>query len=115
MSSPLVTVFPNPFVSGWPQYADDARCTREDHHTVHTFAQCSTGIVGRLSLALTQAFDCDAHFVAYASSNNRRLTMDALDRGVPITMNYAVFDFDGPGHGNGGGTTVEWREQWRSQ
>ena len=92
-----VTVMRDRYVKGWP---------RHDHgERVYV-------------LPMGQAFDrkysSDAHFTAYLSPNERRITREALDGRVHVEMTCMVFDVDcHETHGSGEPAAEEWRRELR--
>lgn len=91
-ADPLVSVFPHKRVRGWPRWSRG-----------HFADVCP------LSAALSRTYATDAHFCAY-TSNGRRLTREALDRGRRIELSAAVFDIDCPAvHGSAMPAPDEWR------
>lgn len=93
----MITVVRDPYVPSWPKRA---RCIREER-----------GFTMRAGDAFERAFTTDAHFTQYRSAMNRRLSLDALDRGVSFELTHVVFDVDPPGHV----ATPEWRLSTREK
>lgn len=99
MSDVVVTVLPNPFAWGWPR---------------HERGWCVD--VLPLARALSNTYNTDAHFAAYATSKRRRLTREALDQGTPIELSVIAFDFDCPSvHGTSEPAPDAWRADFLAQ
>jgi len=66
--------------------------------------------------ALERTYDTDAHVAAYATSNGRRLTREALDRSVEVPITCCVFDLDCPeAHGTATPPPRAWRRDVRAR
>ncbi|MBE7481155.1 MAG: hypothetical protein HS104_14375 [Polyangiaceae bacterium] len=89
-----ITVLRDRYVRGWPAHDDGERA-----------------YVLELGTALERPYSTDAHLTAYRTPNGRRLTRDALDRGVAVEMTAVLFDLDGPDHQ----ATPEWRRETRER
>lgn len=69
-----------------------------------------------LSDALTSEFPRDAHLLAYASPNRRRLKRDAVPLLDGITLSVVVFDLDDEAmHKTGKPARAEWRAEMREK
>lgn len=90
----LVTVMRDRYVPGWPAH--------EDGESAYAF---------NLAEALGRDYSTDAHLTAYRTPNGRRLTRDAIERGVAIELTCVLFDLDGPDHR----ATPEWRRETRER
>lgn len=94
-----VTLLRSKFVRGWPRHEIGG----------------SVEVVDLLD-ALEQDYATDAHIALYASRNGRRLTTEALDRGLPIAMHAVAFDLDCPAtHGSGVPAPESWRRDIRER
>ncbi len=104
MTGPMVTLFQEQRVTGWPDA--DGRAPRE----------MDRGYVVPLSLVLSRAFRTDAHFVQYRSPICRRMNSSSLDRDVTMQADVIVFDVDcRETHGSSAEVPDEWRKENRER
>ncbi len=90
----MISIVRNRFVKGWPRH--------DDGEPVY---------VRELGEALPRPYRTDAHFMAYASPNARRLTREALEQGVTAPMSAIVFDVDcADVHGTSEPAPQSWRD-----
>lgn len=80
--TPMVTVFQEQRVLGWPDQ-EGVKPRWKDQ-----------GFVVPLSVAMTRKFSTDAHFVQYRSPIGRRMNSASLDHDVRIQLDLVVFDLD---------------------
>lgn len=94
---PRVTVLPTKFVRAWPR------------HEIGGAVE-----VVELIDALEATYPTDAHFATYRSPNGRRLSREALDRGVAVEIGCVVFDIDCEAvHGTLEPAPRDWRKAQR--
>jgi hypothetical protein len=94
-----VTVVPTKYVRGWPR------------HELGGAAE-----VVDLLHALETDYSTDAHFAVYRTPNGRRLTGDALDRGLAVELHAVAFDIDcAATHGSSEPASNEWRKELRAK
>jgi len=104
MTVPMVTVFQQQRVMGWPD--SDGRTPRE----------MDRGYVVPLATALTRSFTTDAHFVQYRSPLARRMNGESLGRGVAMRSDVIVFDIDCEDtHGTSEEVPATWRHANRER
>lgn len=124
MTSPRISVFPTRYCRGWPTYADDDVCEWEVHaaEPIHTYSECSCGLVGDLGSALVHTFQTDAHFTACVRADlpigaqARRLARGTLEAGVIVEIQCIVLDSDDPVvHGTPEPARPEWRREFSSR
>ena len=95
LSTSPITIVRDRYAKGWPRHADGERAY----------------VLG-LGEALTRTYRSDAHFVQYATPNDRRLTREAFDEGVIVRMNVIVFDVDcADTHGSSQPAPERWRAE----
>lgn len=93
----LVTVLSTKFARAWPR------------HEIGGAVE-----VKELSDALETTYATDAHFAMYATPNGRRLSREALDRGVTVEIHCIVFDADCEAtHGTPEPAPRDWRKAQR--
>jgi hypothetical protein len=95
----LVTVFRDKFAKSWPKHDEG-----------------ELGYVRPLGLVLERDYTTDAHFVAYESPTGRRLSVEALEHGIEVSINCVVFDLDCPEtHGTSEPAPLPWRRELREK
>lgn len=104
MTVPLVTVFQEQRVSGWPD-PPGRRLRPKDR-----------GYVVPLATALTRSFTTDAHFVQYESPIARRMNSESLGTGHVMRSHVIVFDIDCEDtHGTSDEVPHTWRQENRER
>src|SRR5690349_16572686 len=93
----MITVFRDKYVPSWPKHL---RCIDVER-----------GFVVEAGHAFERTYSTDAHFAPYRAPNGRRLSLDALDRGLTVELAHVVFDVDGPNHT----APPEWRVSLRER
>jgi len=104
MSTPI-TVIADRYVRSWPSRQADK-----------PLRSCDRAHCMELDEAIERDFQTDAHFVAYATPNGRRLNSEAINQGITIELTTSAFDIDCPlVHGTSEPAPEAWRREQREK
>jgi hypothetical protein len=94
-----ITAMRDKYAKGWPRHEHGERA-----------------YVLPIGRALERLYSSDAHFAAYSTPNGRRLTREAVDKGIAIELNAIIFDVDcAATHGTATPAPESWRQELRQR